>query len=388
MFSGKSTELARRIRRHKVANRQCLVVKYAADTRYEDEAGRREGGTDGAATLKGCVVTHDRQALTAVPAKTLADVDNVAHAYDVIGIDEGQFFGDVVEYCEKWANEGKTVIVAALDGTFQRQAFNQVLGLVPLAEEVTKLSAVCTVCCEKAAFTKRIGSADTTVEIIGGADMYVATCRACFDVASIPAHSIPAVPVAAADATATPAAAAAGARGASSTTTPLRPPSSASSAERQRHKKRQSMEGASTPAAVATTSAATAAAAAVGASGSGGKGEVTPSLQRIGEQMRTLTMASPSTPAAFSGFGSPIPGGSAAASSGGGSSGGGRMAGKKAASMGAAAAAAAAGGLDNVMGGGGKRLARGAGGPGRSPFSDLERRGMGAVVRSPLANVR
>jgi thymidine kinase len=383
MFSGKSTELTRRIRRHQMANRQCLVVKYVGDTRFEDPpSGGGDGGAghDGGSggtgtsmpttpTLAGCVVTHDRQTLTAFPARALADVDNVAHAFDVIGIDEGQFFGDVLEFCEKWANQGKTVIVAALDGTFQRRPFNHVLGLVPLAEEVTKLSAVCTVCCETAAFTRRVGSADTTVEIIGGADMYTAVCRACFDVDSVPPAAAPAAAVTPAAATRVSAAGGG---------TPTRPPSSASSVERQKHKKRQSMEGASTP-----REAAGGAKSAGGSSAS----EVTPSLKRVGEQMRTLTMDSPSTPAMFSGFGSPIPGVSASASGSRGGGGEGRAAGKKAAGLSAAAAAASAG-VSNVMMGGGKRLARGSGGPGRSPFSDLERRGMGAVVRSPLANVR
>jgi len=115
MFSGKSTELARRIRRHKVANKQCIVVKYAGDTRYEDEPGRADAGTADAANLRGCVITHDRQALVAYPARALKDVDNVVHAFDVVGIDEGQFFGDLAECCERWASMGKTVIVAALD---------------------------------------------------------------------------------------------------------------------------------------------------------------------------------------------------------------------------------------------------------------------------------
>ena len=362
MFSGKSTELARRIRRYKVANRQCMVIKYANDTRYEDEPGRQEAGTEGAATLKACVVTHDRQALTAYPAKALADVDNVVHAFDVIGIDEGQFFGDVVEFCEKWANEGKVVIVAALDGTFQRKAFNTVLGLVPLAEEVTKLSAVCSVCCEKAAFTKRIGTSDTAVELIGGAEMYVATCRACFDAPSAPGTTM-----------ATPAVKQ------STVSTPQRPPSSASSAERQRLKRRQSLEGSSTPA------AREGAVATAGVAAKAGVQETTPSLTRISEQMQTLAMDSPSTPAMFSGFGSPISGGSTAPSS----SGSGKKAGKKAAGLSAAAAAAAAG-VDDIymMSGGGKRLTKGKGGPGRSPFTDYERRGMGAVVRSPLSSLR
>ena len=135
MFSGKSTELARRIRRHKVANRQCLVVKYAGDTRYEDE---REAFARDAKTSH--VITHDRQSLAAVPCVKLADVSNIVHAFDVVGVDEGQFFGDLAESCEAWARAGKTVIVAALDATFQREPFNDVLSLVPIAEQVTKLS--------------------------------------------------------------------------------------------------------------------------------------------------------------------------------------------------------------------------------------------------------
>ena len=169
MFSGKSTELARRIRRHKVANRQCLVVKYAGDTRYEDE---REAFARDAKTSH--VITHDRQSLAAVPCVKLADVSNIVHAFDVVGVDEGQFFGDLAESCEAWARAGKTVIVAALDATFQREPFNDVLSLVPIAEQVTKLSAVCARCGDDAAFTKRVNTASKRLELIGGAECYAA----------------------------------------------------------------------------------------------------------------------------------------------------------------------------------------------------------------------
>jgi len=97
----------------------------------------------------------------------------------VIGIDEGQFFPDIVNFCEKMANDGKTVIVAALDGTFQRKAFGEVLQLIPMAESVTKLNAVCMVCYKDAAFTKRLGT-ETQVQLIGGSDMYISVCRTCF----------------------------------------------------------------------------------------------------------------------------------------------------------------------------------------------------------------
>jgi thymidine kinase len=129
MFSGKSTELLRRIRRHTIAKRKCLVVKYANDTRYS----------------KDNLATHDRMEWVAQPATTLREVLHVAQDYDVIGIDEGQFFPDI-DLAEKLANQGKTVIVAALDGTFQRKPFGKVLELIPLAEDVTKLTAVCMIC--------------------------------------------------------------------------------------------------------------------------------------------------------------------------------------------------------------------------------------------------
>ncbi|KPP70063.1 thymidine kinase, cytosolic-like [Scleropages formosus] len=163
MFSGKSTELMRRVRRFQVAQYRCLVVKYAKDTRYS------EGG----------VATHDRNTMEAVPASCLQEIYSLALEATVIGIDEGQFFPDTVEFCEEMANMGKTVIIAALDGTFQRKPFGNILNLVPLAESVVKLNAVCMECFKEASYTKRLGE-EKEVEVIGGADKYHAVCRACY----------------------------------------------------------------------------------------------------------------------------------------------------------------------------------------------------------------
>ncbi|KAL4648646.1 thymidine kinase, cytosolic [Arapaima gigas] len=163
MFSGKSTELMRRVRRFQVAQYRCLVVKYAKDTRYS-ECG---------------VATHDRSTMEAVPASCLQDIYSLALEAAVVGIDEGQFFPDIVEFCEEMANMGKTVIVAALDGTFQRKPFGNILNLVPLAESVVKLNAVCMECFKEASYTKRLGE-EKEVEVIGGADKYQAVCRACY----------------------------------------------------------------------------------------------------------------------------------------------------------------------------------------------------------------
>ncbi|NWH39853.1 KITH protein, partial [Chloropsis hardwickii] len=96
-----------------------------------------------------------------------------------VGAGAGTAFPDIVEFCEAMANAGKTVIVAALDGTFQRKAFGSILNLVPLAESVVKLNAVCMECYREASYTKRLG-AEREVEVIGGADKYHSVCRACY----------------------------------------------------------------------------------------------------------------------------------------------------------------------------------------------------------------
>lgn len=163
MFSGKTTELIRRLRRYQIANHKCLIVKYANDLRYDSEA----------------ISTHDSQTLSAISSTTLADLKSDASNYSVIGIDEGQFFPDTVSFSEEMANSGKIVIVAALDGTFQRKSFGDILQLVPLAESVIKLTAVCMLCFEEASFTKRLGN-ETQLEVIGGTDKYMAVCRRCY----------------------------------------------------------------------------------------------------------------------------------------------------------------------------------------------------------------
>ncbi|KFV15039.1 Thymidine kinase, cytosolic, partial [Pterocles gutturalis] len=145
------------------AQYRCLLVKYSKDMRYS---------TSG-------VSTHDKSTMEALPASLLRDVYQEALSSSVIGIDEGQFFPDIVEFCEKMANAGKTVIVAALDGTFQRKAFGSILNLVPLAESVVKLNAVCMECYREASYTKRLGT-EREVEVIGGADKYHSVCRACY----------------------------------------------------------------------------------------------------------------------------------------------------------------------------------------------------------------
>lgn len=162
MFSGKTTELIRRLKRYQVADHKCLIVKYARDIRYSTAA----------------VATHDNQTIDAVSQTKLSALKIEASIYSVIGIDEGQFFPDTVLFAEEMANQGKIVIIAALDGTYQRLGFGDILNLIPLAESVLKLTAVCMMCFEDASYTKRTGS-ETELEVIGGTDKYMAACRTC-----------------------------------------------------------------------------------------------------------------------------------------------------------------------------------------------------------------
>ena len=160
-----------------------MIVKYAKDVRYDQEG----------------IATHCGMKIPATVSTTRLELitNNILQEdYDVIGIDEGQFFPDVVSWSEKMANEGKVVLVAALDGTFQRKPFGDILSLVPLAEDVTKLKAVCMNCFEEAAFSKRITSDDEgKVEVIGGADKYMAVCRSCFHHSAVKIAASPRMPV-------------------------------------------------------------------------------------------------------------------------------------------------------------------------------------------------
>ena len=165
MFAGKTSELMRKIKRHKLAQKKCLVINFHADNRYSKEP---------------TITSHDQISISAIKVKTLSEVSSKQiESVEVIGIDEGQFFPDLIEQSEKWANMGKIVIVAALDCTSFLKPFNKVTDLLAISEKVTKLSAVCMDCGKDASFTKRILD-EGPVELIGGLDKYKPVCRACF----------------------------------------------------------------------------------------------------------------------------------------------------------------------------------------------------------------
>lgn len=163
MFSGKSTELIRQIRRYTLSGKRCLVIKFDGDTRYSSHD----------------VHTHDRLTIGAMTFNQLEHAKEFALKYDVIGIDEGQFFDDLVPVCQYWADQhSKTVIVAGLDADFRRDGFPNVLQLIPKSERVSKLSAICKYCGLDAYFSMRLVESQEQ-QLIGGHESYAPTCRSC-----------------------------------------------------------------------------------------------------------------------------------------------------------------------------------------------------------------
>ncbi|KAI3986835.1 hypothetical protein MKX01_039809 [Papaver californicum] len=166
MFAGKTTALLQRVQAEIDLGRSVILIKSNKDTRY---------GIDS-------VVTHDGIKLPcwALPYLSSFSQKLGAVAYDkldVIGIDEAQFFGDLYDFCRKAADhDGKTVIVAGLDGDYLRRTFGSVLDIVPLADSITKLTARCSVCGKRAHFTLR-KTEETQTELIGGSDVYMPVCR-------------------------------------------------------------------------------------------------------------------------------------------------------------------------------------------------------------------
>jgi len=163
MFSGKTTELFRLCNRHSLAKRKVCIVKYARDNRYDDVM----------------ICTHDLRKMDAISALRIGDVYSQLIEHDVIGVDEGQFFEDVCEMAERLSNLGKIVIVAALNADYKREPFLAVSKLFALAEKVDKLNAVCGFCGDSAPFTLRTVRC-TKREVIGGQEMYQASCRNCY----------------------------------------------------------------------------------------------------------------------------------------------------------------------------------------------------------------
>ncbi len=168
MFSGKSEELIRRLKRARIGRQRVVCFKPDIDLRYHRTAiASHSAQTHEAVTVPN--VAHLRQELY----RQLPDAD-------VIGIDEAQFFdASLIQLTVELVHLGKRVLLAGLDTTFTGDPFEPVPGLMAIADEVTKLSAVCMVCGAPAIHTQRLGASRELV-VVGAAGVYEARCRACF----------------------------------------------------------------------------------------------------------------------------------------------------------------------------------------------------------------
>jgi len=155
MFSGKSSALIEAYTRHNIAKRKCLLIKHINDTRYDAKK----------------IVSHDGKSVPSISLNLLCDVDHLVKGYNVICIDEVQFFEDAPIFCDKWANEGLIVEASGLSGTYMRTEFPIISKLIPLAEEIHKKSAICCETGNDANFTHRKTSESDTI-VIGGIDKY------------------------------------------------------------------------------------------------------------------------------------------------------------------------------------------------------------------------
>lgn len=169
MFSGKTEELIRRLRRVKIAGQSVEIFKPIHDTRYSVDE----------------VVSHDARSILSRPVQSSDEILRVAEDIDVIGIDEAQFFDMALrDVCEQLALRGHRVIVAGLDMDYRGRPFGPMPDLLAVAEYVTKLHAICNHCGNLATHTYRL-TADTETVILGEKDVYEARCRYCYNLGNI-----------------------------------------------------------------------------------------------------------------------------------------------------------------------------------------------------------
>lgn len=164
MFSGKTEELIRRLKRAKIARQRVEIFKPAIDKRYSEED----------------IVSHDSNAIHSTPVDNSHSILLMTSDVDVVGIDEAQFFDDgIVEVCSELANNGTRVIVAGLDMDFRRIPFGPMPALLSIADDVTKVHAICVECGHIANYSYRLVDSDRRV-LLGERNEYQPLCRKCY----------------------------------------------------------------------------------------------------------------------------------------------------------------------------------------------------------------
>ena len=168
MFSGKSEELIRRLKRARIARQRVVCFKPDIDLRYH----RTAIASHSSQTHEACTVANVERLREALYEQL--------HEVEVVGIDEAQFLDEaIIPLAMELVHLGKRVLIAGLDTTFTAEPFGPIPALMAIADEVTKLSAVCMVCGAPAIHTQRLGQSQELV-MVGAAGMYEARCRACF----------------------------------------------------------------------------------------------------------------------------------------------------------------------------------------------------------------
>jgi thymidine kinase len=169
MFSGKTEELIRRLRRAEIAGQAVGVFKPETDSRY----------------AKNDVVSHEGRAFPGRPVKKAKQVLDLVADLSVVGLDEAQFFDeDLPKVCEDLADQGKRVIVAGLDMDFRGMPFGPMPQLLAVAEYITKVHAICAQCGNLATHSFRTSAAPDQV-LLGASDAYEARCRRCFRMGAV-----------------------------------------------------------------------------------------------------------------------------------------------------------------------------------------------------------
>lgn len=165
MFSGKTEELIRRLRRAQIAKQEVEIFKPAIDDRYSADH----------------IVSHSEQRIRSIAVKDAREILEKSEDAQVVGIDEGQFFGmELIDVCNELANQGKRVIVAGLDQDYRGVPFEPMPQLLAVAESITKTLAICMKCGSPANKTQRITKQRDRV-IVGATDVYEARCRKCYE---------------------------------------------------------------------------------------------------------------------------------------------------------------------------------------------------------------
>ena len=165
MFSGKTEELIRRLKRANFANLKVEIFKPVIDTRYSESK----------------VVSHDSNTIISTQVESASNISLMVSNVDVVGIDEAQFFDNgLVEVCNKLADSGIRIIVAGLDMDFKGNPFGPVPALISIAEYVTKVHAICMRCGNLAHYSYRKSDTDKIV-LLGEKDIYEALCRNCYN---------------------------------------------------------------------------------------------------------------------------------------------------------------------------------------------------------------